>query len=85
MHYTLEIGDNILITTLDEKVYQAKLIDNTHDQLFINLVSFGKISINWDSVYTVHKIIEPIRKKRSFSPRYKVLVWQLDNSELQAC
>jgi hypothetical protein len=84
MQYTLDVNDIIIITTKDDKTYEAKLLDKNPTELFITLISFGRIILKWESILTVHKIVEPKRRKKSFSPRYKILVWRSDMPELQA-
>ena len=79
MHYELEINDKVVITTQEGDIYNAIVLDITTNDLFLKIAGFGKLNIKWNDIWLVQKIISPICRGMSYSPSYKVRVWQNDN------
>ena len=76
MHYELETDDKVIITTQNGDVYNAIVLDISDARLFVKIAGFGALDVSWNDIWTVKKIVPPVNRGLSYSPTYRVLVWQ---------
>lgn len=84
MNYQLEINDKVTVTTQTGDIYSAIVLDMTKNDIFLKLAGFGKLNIKWNDIWLIQKIIAPTCRGMSYSPTYKVRVYQNDNPKLAA-
>ena len=78
MNYELEKDDKVTVTTQSGDVYSAIVLDITHNDIFLKLAGFGKLSIKWNDIWLIQKVVAPINRGLSYGPTYKVRVFQND-------
>ena len=79
MSYELEVNDKVTVTTQSGDIYSAIVLDMTNNDVFLKLAGFGKLSIKWNDIWLIQKIVAPVNRGLSYGPTYKVRVYQNDN------
>ena len=77
-NYQLEIDDKVTVTTQAGDVYSAIVLGINNNDVYFKLAGFGKLSIKWNDIWLIQKIIAPINRGMSYGPTYKVRVFQND-------
>ena len=80
MHYELEENDKVIINTQNGEVYNAMVLELSDTHIYVNMAGFGKLNVSWNDIWTIKKIVMPVNRGLSYSPAYRVLVWQSDRT-----
>lgn len=78
MNYQLEVDDKVTVTTQSGDVYSAIVLGINNNDVYFKLAGFGKLSIKWNDIWLIQKIIAPACNGMSYGPTYKVRVFQND-------
>ncbi|MCM8535524.1 MAG: hypothetical protein NE334_06270 [Lentisphaeraceae bacterium] len=81
MKYQIKYGDELIVTTKNEIVHEAKLIEVCDYGLYIEIQNFGKLSVKWSEILTIHQSTLANISIGGFTPRYKVLIWRNSDSQ----
>ena len=69
----LRENEKVIITTSEQKTYEAVVISNDQQAIFVNFNGFGRLSIPWSSIINIEKRplqtntftfrVKPLKKK----------------------
>lgn len=81
MKYPIKHGDQLIVTTKNEIVHEAKLLEVCKYGLYIEIQNFGKLSVKWSEILSIHQFTLGGISIGGFTPRYKVLIWRNPDSQ----
>jgi hypothetical protein len=84
MNYQLEVEDRVILTTQEGDVYNAIVLEIGTNDLYIKMSGFGKLTLKWSDIRLIQKLVSPVNRGTSYSPAYKVKVWQSDIGSVAA-
>lgn len=74
---SLQKGDVIYITNSNGENHTADFLEFTQEGIYINFKGFGHLEVKWNDLLKIEHVTKPIQVGDEFSPKYKVVLWQV--------
>ena len=84
MKYPIKAGDELVVATKNQIVHEVTLLEVCDYGLYVEIPNFGKLSIKWSEIQSIHRPTLGSLNIGGFTPRYKVLIWRNSDDSQEA-